>query len=283
MKDKILNIVLPDIEKISILYILSQFIIGILLKYLLGGTVFDFIGHFVIFLSALNVVNLVEKHLKKKLSTVFSMLIVGVSFILMQMLGITLIDNLLGLKPLLKSSSNEKEETQDYLFIFPDTNYSTGDTSTPDEIIDLILSEFEEDDTTSKCAMKDDSSRYLITDKEAYGDVSKNIDLNEDGVEELLVMPVEVCGNIIRGASGNGPIYIYQERGDTWVNIGETIGNQLRVTYKKTNNYYDIETNYHMSAVSGIIYSYKFNLTGDNGSYQQVSEEDYDDSENISK
>lgn len=283
MKDKILNILLPDVEKISVLYVLFQFIIGIILKYVIGGSVFDFIGHFVIFLSALNVANLVEKYLKRKLNIIFSVVIVGGSFILMQMLGIILVDNVLGLKPFLKPSNNEKEETKKYLLSLPDTNYSPSVKSTPDKVTDLILTKVKEETPPLSCGMKDDSTKFLITDKEAYGDISKNVDLNGDGVEELIVMPVEICGIVIRGASGNGPIYIYQKRGDMWVNIGEMVGNQLRVKTEKTNDYYSIETNYHMSAVSGVIYSYEFKLTDDIGSYEQVLESKYDDSKTISK
>lgn len=286
MKDKILNIVLPPIEKISILYVLSQFIIGIILKYALGGTILDFIGHLVIFLGALNVANLVEKYLKRKLNIIFTIVIVGGSFILMQMLGIILIDNMLGLKPLLKPSSNEKKETQNYLFIIPETSYSPSVKSTPDKVTDLILTKTKEETPSLTCGMKDDSTKFVITDKEAYGDISKSVDLNGDGVDELIVMPVEICGNVIRGASGNGPIYIYQKRGDVWVNIGETVGNQLRVKTEKTNNYYNIETNYHMSAVSGIVYSYEFKLidiANGSGSYQEVSKINYDNSTDVKK
>jgi len=103
MKDKILDIVFPPIEKLTIVYVLTQLIIGILLKYLVGGAVFDLIGHLVLFLSAINVKNLVEKYINKDLNTIFSLVIIGGSFILMQMLGIILIDNILGLKPLLSS------------------------------------------------------------------------------------------------------------------------------------------------------------------------------------
>ena len=278
MKDKILNIVLPDIEKISILYILSQFIIGILLKYLLGGTVFDFIGHFVIFLSALNVVILIEKYLKRKLNLIFSIIIIGGSFILMQMLGIVLIDYTLGIKPLLKESKSENVKTPTYVLTFPDTSYSSTVKSTPDGVVDLILAKIEKETSDISCEVKEGSTKFKITDKEAYGDFSKSIDLNGDGADELLVMPVEVCGNVIRGASGNGPIYIFQKRGDMWDIIGELIGNLLRVKSEKTNNYYTIETNWHMSATSGIKYLYEYRLekgAESVGVYKQVKEVEY--------
>lgn len=284
MKDKIFNIILPKIEKVSILYVLVQFIIGIFLKYVNGVLIFDFIGHLVIFLSALNVVNLVEKYLKRKLNIIFSIVIIGGSFLLMQMLGMMLIDNVFRLKPLLKTSSNDKKETQKNLIGIPDTNYSVPTKTTPDEIVDLILKKVAQEDPSLSCEMKDDSTKYLITDKEAYGDASNNVDLNGDGVEEVIVYLAVVCKNMIRGASGNGPFYVYQKRGDTWVIIGEMVGNSLVVKHETTNNYYNIETNYHMSAVSGYTFLYEFKIpdgADGNGSYQEVLKSGYDKSNEV--
>lgn len=275
MKDKILNIVLPPIEKISILYVLFQFIIGIILKYALGGTILDFIGHFVIFLGALNVANLVEKFLKKKLNIIFTIVIVGGSFILMQMLGIILIDNTLGIKPLFKQTKIENTQTKTSVLTFPGTSYTSSSVPTPDGVVNLILTRIKEETPTLSCEMKDASTKYAITDKDAYRDISQNIDLNGDGIEELLVYPIEVCRNVIRGASGNGPIYVYQKQRDAWVNIGDLQGNSLKVISDKTNDYYNIETNYHMSATSGITYLYEFKNIGSTGGYTQVNEKEY--------
>jgi len=283
MKNKFIIFLLPPIEKVTFYHPLFQFIVGIILKYAIGGSFFDLIGHTVIFIAALNLKTLIEKYLKKDLNTIFTLLVVGASFLLMQVLEIVLIDNMLGIKSLLKPSSNEKKETQKYLFAFPSESYSVPTKSTPDEIVDLILKKVAEETPSISCEMKEDSTKYLITDKEAYGDVSKNIDLNGDGVEEVIVYLAVVCKNMIRGASGNGPFYVYQKRGDTWVNIGEMVGNSLVVRYEKINNYYNIETNYHMSAVSGITYSYEFRLADGSGSYQEVSKINYDNSTDAKK
>ena len=283
MKNKFTIFLLPPIEKITFYHPLFQFIAGIILKYAVGGTFFDFVGHFIIFLASLNLKTLIKKYLKKDLNTIFSLLIVGGSFLLMQILGIMLIENMLEIKPLLKLSNNEKKETQKYLLTFPGTSYSVPSKSTPDEIVNLILEKVAEETPSLSCEMKEDSTKYLITDKEAYGDVSKNIDLNGDGVEEVMVYLAVVCKNMIRGASGNGPFYVYQKRGDTWVNIGEMVGISLVVRYEKINNYYNIETNYHTSATSGITYSYEFRLADGNGSYQEVSKINYDNSTDAKK
>ena len=103
--------------------------------------------------------------------------------------------------------------------------------------------------------------------------------MNGDGTEELLVIPIEVCGTVIRGASGNGPIYVFQKKDNGWIIIGDLIGNQLKISSRKTNNYYNIETNYHMSAVSGFTHTYELKLTNKGSpSYQEVSKVPYDKS-----
>ena len=201
----------------------------------------------------------------------------------MQMLGIILIDNTLGIKPLFKQTKIENIQTKTSVLTFPGTSYSSSSVPTPDGVVNLILARIKQETPTLSCEMKDASTKYAITDKEAYRDISQNIDLNGDGIEELLVFPIEVCRNVIRGASGNGPIYVYQKQGDTWINIGDLQGNSLKVISDKTDGYYNIETNYHMSALSGIVYSYEFKLTDTSngiGSYQEVSKTDYDNSSN---
>lgn len=186
-------------------------------------------------------------------------------------------------KPIVNTEKTEITETQEFLLTFPDPGEPSSDGSSPNEIIDLVLAGINDGDAKISCGLKGDSTKFKITDKEGYRDLSRSIDLNGDGMEEMLVMPIEVCDNVIRGASGNGPIYIFQKKDDTWVNIGEVLGNLLRVRYEKTNNYYNIETNYHMSACSGVKYLYSNQITNSNesnGMYQQLSENDYNHCEN---
>lgn len=279
MKDKILEIVLPPVEKLSVLYVLVQLLIGILLKYLVGGTVFDLIGHLLIFLSAINVKNLVEKYIKRDLNTVFSIIIIGGSFILMQMLGIVLVDNTFGMKPILSAQTNKGTTEQAYLVTFPNINGSSSEIQSPADIGNVVLARFKGENSNLTCAIKEGSTKYDITDKDGYRDLSKSFDLNGDGTEELLVLPIEVCGSVIRGASGNGPMYVFQKKDASWVIIGELVGNQLKITNKKTNNYYNIETNYHMSAASGYTYSYEVGFVNNgNPIYQEISKTSYDKS-----
>lgn len=278
MKDKILDIVLPPIEKLSIFYILIQLFIGIILKYLLGGTVLDLIGHLVIFLSAINIKNLAEKYLKRDLNTVFSIIIIGGSFILMQMLGIVLVDNTFGMKPILSTQKNKGTTERAYLVTFPNSKGSSSEIQSPADIVNVVLAKFKGENSNLTCAIKEGSTKYEITDKDGYRDLSKSLDLNGDGTEELLVLPIEVCGNVIRGASGNGPLYVFQKKDTSWVIVGELVGNQLKITNRKMGNYYNIETNYHMSACSGITYLYSYGITESDestGIYQQVSENEY--------
>lgn len=175
-------------------------------------------------------------------------------------------------------------ETKEYLLTFPDRESYSSDSVSTDDLIDVLLSEITSGDYEPFCGLKEDGTKYEVMDKEGYSDSSQYFDLNSDGVEEILVYPIEVCGFVIRGASGNGPIYVFQKNDDTWVNIGELNGNRLRVGMEKKNDYYILETNYHMSAVSGITYLYEYTLTDtDNGKgiYREVSESEYGESVSV--
>lgn len=175
----------------------------------------------------------------------------------------------------------EIAETKEYLLTFPDREYDSPNSVSTDNLIDTVLSEITSGDWEPFCGLKEDGTKYKVMDKEGYSDSSQFFDLNSDGVEEFIVYPIEVCKKIIRGASGNGPIYVFQKNDDTWVNIGELNGNSLRVGMEKKNGYYILETNYHMSAVSGIMYLYEYTLTdtdGGKGIYREVSESEYGES-----
>lgn len=75
-------------------------------------------------------------------------------------------------------------------------------------------------------------------------------DLNIDGEDELIIFPETVCGSSPRGASGNGPIYIYGKANGAWRSIGALDGNGYEITTNQSQAYYDIETSWHMSAYS---------------------------------
>ena len=184
-------------------------------------------------------------------------------------------------KPSEKTNEHEAPESnnEEYLLKFPDSEDSFLDVNTPDEIIDLVLACINDESAKIPCNIKSNSTEFEIADKEGYRDLSRSFDLNSDGTEELLVMPIEVCGSVTRGASGNGSIYIFQQIGGKWTVIGDVLGNGLKVSSKKTNNYYNIETNYHMSACTGVTFLYNYQITDSgegNGVYQQVSENEYD-------
>jgi len=165
------------------------------------------------------------------------------------------------------------------LVTFPNLNGSSSEIQSPADIENVVLAKFKGENSNLTCAIKEGSTKYEITDKDGYRDLSKSFDLNGDGTEELLVLPIEVCGNVIRGASGNGPIYVFQKKDASWVIIGELVGNQLKISSNKTNNYYNIETNYHMSAASGFTYIYELKLTNNGSpSYQEISKVPYDKS-----
>jgi len=80
----------------------------------------------------------------------------------------------------------------------------------------------------------------------------KTVDLNRDGVKELINYPIKLNAYIVPGASGNTLISVYQNTKEGWKNIGSLGGNSYNVEDKKTGEYYDISTYTHMSAGCGI-------------------------------
>jgi hypothetical protein len=92
---------------------------------------------------------------------------------------------------------------------------------------------------------------------------SVKLDLNNDGVEELIIFEGE------RGASGNGPIFIYEEINGSWQKIGELKGNLVFIYEGKTDEYYDISTHWHLGAGIGEFCDYKWDKS--KRSYYQVS------------
>lgn len=180
------------------------------------------------------------------------------------------------------TATKEQVESHRYLLIFPNSENRVIE-ETSNEVIGLVISDFLKSNDEIFCDLKEDGTRFNPEDGEGYSDSSEYFDLDTDGVDELLVMPIEICGFVIRGASGNGPIYIFRESGGTWNEIGLLEGNLLRVTSTKSNGFYNLETNYHMSAYSGFDYFYEFqidNETNGFGFYQKVAESEYNYSNN---
>jgi hypothetical protein len=87
-----------------------------------------------------------------------------------------------------------------------------------------------------------------------------SVDLNDDGIKEFIVSPLVFCGESIIGATGNGPIWIYQKLDGGWEAIEGLVmeGNTIVVKEEKTNGYHDLVTYWHLSAVSGIITLYRW-------------------------
>lgn len=86
------------------------------------------------------------------------------------------------------------------------------------------------------------------------------VDLNEDGVKEYLVMPWKICSCFLRGASGNGDIFVIENKGGKFWVIGQLEGNGYTISKYKTNGYFDVLTNFHNSAITGTETLYKFQV-----------------------
>ncbi len=84
------------------------------------------------------------------------------------------------------------------------------------------------------------------------------IDLNDDKIEEFIIFPAWFGHTLVRGASGNGPIYVFQKTNNIWKKIGIQQGNMVYKENKKTEGYYNLITYFHSSACSGTITRYKW-------------------------
>ena len=80
---------------------------------------------------------------------------------------------------------------------------------------------------------------------------SESVDLNSDGVAEFIIFPDWICGDD-RGASGNGPIYVFEKTEENWKKIGDLEGNIHFIEKNKTNEYHDISIYWHLGGGSGI-------------------------------
>jgi len=113
-----------------------------------------------------------------------------------------------------------------------------------------------------------------------------SMDLNSDGKKEYIIMPWEVCGCPMRGASGGGDILIIRTKNNEYEIIGDlTMGNISNsngyvISKYKTNGYYDILTNTHGSYATGkeTLYKYQIFSNGQksNGRYEDIFTKSYD-------
>ncbi len=129
---------------------------------------------------------------------------------------------------------------------------------------------------TDACSQKNptcskDNSEFQIT----------NLDFNSDGKKEYIVMPWEVCGCPMRGASGGGDTLIIRSKDNKYEVIGNfTNSNGYVILKNKTNGYYDILTNSHSSAATGSETLYKYQIfsndTKTDGKYEFAFSKWYD-------
>src|SRR3990167_370448 len=109
--------------------------------------------------------------------------------------------------------------------------------------------------------------------------ISTEVDLNEDGKKEYLLMPYEICNTPMRGASGNGDVLIIRSINNTFEVFGQLHGNSYFISKNKTNGYFDILTNSHGSAASGTetLYKYQIHSFGTEGNaYEEAFSKWYD-------
>jgi len=147
--------------------------------------------------------------------------------------------------------------------ISSESSVKIGITDLDDSIIDVNQEDMPEDLTPIFIKdQKENINQFCLQKQITINDfefVSESVDLNEDGVKEFIITPGMICKEAIRGASGNGPIIIYQKMDGLWTNIGDLEGNMYAVKQEESNAYKKIVTYSHMSAYSGIVTYYRWN------------------------
>ncbi len=76
------------------------------------------------------------------------------------------------------------------------------------------------------------------------------------GFLELIFPVTDSSGRLLRGAAGNGPIFIFLYSRGTWTFLGEMEG--TKVTPDTLNETIQFRTYSHVSAISGIERQYEF-------------------------
>lgn len=98
----LLQYFLPNQETNSFTAPFISILAGALLKYVLGGSIFDLLGHLLVFVGCLNTMYLLKRGNEKQFNFPVSVLILGVLFIGVQVMMIQVFSNWLGIKPLLQ-------------------------------------------------------------------------------------------------------------------------------------------------------------------------------------
>jgi hypothetical protein len=88
----------------------------------------------------------------------------------------------------------------------------------------------------------------VLIQADNYDFQKQEIDLNNDGLNEVIVTPLSVCEFSVRGASANGDFIIFAYQSENWVTIGRVFGLRFSVLDVVSNGYKDIETHSHLSA-----------------------------------
>ena len=109
-----------------------------------------------------------------------------------------------------------------------------------------------------------------------YGN-SFAFDLNSDGKEEYFWLPWEICGTQVRGASGNGDIFVYGEIEEGWEEIGRIEGEGFWILESKKESYHDLRGHMKSGAEEGETTNYRYfkDRTWPESKYKPVSSENY--------
>lgn len=83
-------------------------------------------------------------------------------------------------------------------------------------------------------------------------------DLNSDGQLEYFIFPLQICGQDVRGISGNGPISLYEKKGENWEEVASFEADSVVLLNEKTDGYYNFQGHSKMSADSGYTTDYQY-------------------------
>lgn len=125
------------------------------------------------------------------------------------------------------------------------------------------------------------SQKNPICSKDNSKFTQTNIDLNSDGKKEYIVMPWEVCGCLMRGASNDDDTLIVRVEDNKYEIIGNLDNsNGYVISKNKTNGYYDILASSHGSSATGSETLYKYQVFSNgqktNGRYEDMFTKSYD-------
>jgi len=156
----------------------------------------------------------------------------------------------------------------------------THTNKSPEEVKKSVITEYEKSYLGPSCRLSKGLTDDDFSGLSGYRDVSKSIDLNGDRVKEFIVFPVKVCGVSVRESSGNGRIYVFQKKDNTWVKIGDFKGYSAQVINEKNDGFYYIKTHHEISANVWARYKHEYEITdidSKEGSYVHSYWEPYPD------